>query len=196
MNQLEERKERNSWRRIGNNEPNIIVDIQWIMSSSGNGFTRDKKKRAKDGWMADCILCFAIAIEWAIPSCQSMVMAEEERRGEGLFLFCVLHCIALHSNGIARCQNLPEWFEMRVVGVRKRMFWNTVGPLFTQAPVAYFSFLPGTVLLMPVSYCLLGHCEKCSKTAKTSIRDEERESQSVSVVKKKIYSREFPLRKQ
>ena len=118
----------------------------------------------------------------------------ETRRRLIPVLCSALHCIAFQWN----C-SLPEssgmvWDES-CWGEKKTMFWNTVGPLFTQTPMAYFSFLPGTVL-MPVSYCLLGHCEKCSKTAKTSIRDEERESQSVSVVKKKIYSREFPLRKQ
>ena len=72
--------------------------------------------------MADCILCFAIAVEWAMPSCQGMVMAYEEERRKRLI---PVLCSALHSNGIARCQHLPEWFEMRVVGVRKRQCFET-----------------------------------------------------------------------
>ena len=49
--------------------------------------------------MADCILCFAIAVEWAMPSCQGMVMADEEReeeKADSCSVFCIaLHCIPM-----------------------------------------------------------------------------------------------------
>ena len=49
--------------------------------------------------MADCILCFAIAVEWAMPSCQGMVMVKEEReeeKADSCSVFCIaLHCIPM-----------------------------------------------------------------------------------------------------